>query len=222
MPFKSGVEASQGILKILQFMKNYSEFSEYLTDDLEKHFINWARRCRSGRFEEIPGINLFEHDGYDSNGVSLWLRNTGTKCENFHQKLHVGTGPFGMGVESAHYFHVILSYDYLVNAAVRRGHEPDFGHWKLDIEDRIQCKMLKIWNVTVFTMRVNVSEFRTVEFVAVGIGPLSFNKDYVTKADHPSPKLKGGLKVMAQKMNVDIPPLPFSTPAEYHLLSITC
>mmetsp|Transcript_31115 Transcript_31115/g.74191 ORF Transcript_31115/g.74191 Transcript_31115/m.74191 type:complete len:122 (+) Transcript_31115:229-594(+) len=35
--------------------------------------------------------------------LSIWLRTTGTKGENFHAKLRRGTGPFGIGVESAHY-----------------------------------------------------------------------------------------------------------------------
>ena len=40
----------------------------------------------------------------------------------FHQKLIVGTGLCGMDAETAHYYHVLLSYVYLVNAAVQRGH----------------------------------------------------------------------------------------------------
>ena len=66
---------------------------------------------------------MYIPDDTDSNGLDLWLRTTGTKGENYHQKLIVGTGPFGMGVESAHYYHVLLSYVYLVNASVRRGLE---------------------------------------------------------------------------------------------------
>ena len=43
-----------------------------------------------------------------------------------------------MGVETGHNYHVLLSCMYLVNSKVRREGEPDFGHWRLDIEDRVQ------------------------------------------------------------------------------------
>ena len=111
---------------------------------------------------------------------------------------------------------------YLVNGSVRRGNEPDFGHWRLDIEDRIQSKILKIWNVTVFPRRVNVSEFEPIDFVAVGIGPLNFNPDFVKKSETPHEALSGGLKFLARQMKVDIPPLPLSTPAEFSMLKEFC
>ena len=222
MPFKNGEEASVGILKILTYIKATDGFSEYVTPELEKHLTKWAERCRSGRYEQLPGMDMYIPDGTDSNGLDLWLRTTGTKGENYHQKLIVGTGPFGMGVESAHYYHVLLSYMYLVNASVRRGRQPDFGHYLLDIEDRIQSKILKIWGVTVFPGRVNVSEFQPTEFQPIGVGPLTFNPDYVKKSDTPSPALNGGLKFMAKKMKVEIPPLPLATKEEYGILKEFC
>ena len=222
MPFKSGSESRDGILKILQLMKTDPVFAKYLTEDVETHFINWARRCISGRYEQLPGIEIYKHDGHDSNGLDLWLRESGTHAENFHQKLIVGTGPFGMGVESAHYYHVLLSYFYLINASIRRGCQPNFGHWSLYVEDRIQSMIQQIWGVTVFPQRVNVSEFNPVDFVAVGIGPLSFDPDYVKRSDEPSPVLAGGLKFMAKQMKVEFPPLPISTPAEFSMLKEFC
>ena len=95
MPFKEGKEASDGILKVLNFMKQTDGFSEYVTEDIDDHFIKWAQQCRSGRYEQLPGMEMYQHDGVDSNGFDLWLRTTGGKCENYHQKL-LGCGPFGM------------------------------------------------------------------------------------------------------------------------------
>ena len=138
MPFNKGAVASAGLLSILEYLKSDDVFKQYITVDLEKHFTNWARRCRGGRFEPVPEIDMYSEDGVDSDGLTLWLRNTGTKAENYHQKLNAGTGPFCMGVETGHYYHLLLSYMYLVNSKVRREGEPDFGHWRLDVEDRIQ------------------------------------------------------------------------------------
>ena len=59
---------------------------------------------------------MYMYDGYDGNGLNLCVRTNGTKGEIFiQQKLKVGAGPFGIGVETAHYYHGILSYMYLVN-----------------------------------------------------------------------------------------------------------
>ena len=187
---------------------------------------------------------MYQHDGYDKSGLSRWIRTTGTKGENFHAKLRRGTGPFGVGVEAAHYKHVLISFSYGVNAGVRRrgmvslyrstcysGYcdsfeltcvfplQPDLGHWRLDIEDLIQNKIRQIWNVTVFPHRDNMSEFDAIEgFVAAGLGPLSHNPRFVTKSDTPHRKLKGGLKFMAQRMKVELPPLPIQGKLEYSLL----
>ena len=46
MPFKEGMEASAGILSILEFMKTKEGFQEFVTEKLEAHFVNWAKRCR--------------------------------------------------------------------------------------------------------------------------------------------------------------------------------
>jgi len=58
---------------------------------------------------------IYKHDGYDSNGLDLWLRHRGSKAENFHQKMHVAVE--SIMVESAHYLQVILAF-YNVNAGV--------------------------------------------------------------------------------------------------------
>ena len=64
-----------------------------------------------------------------------------------------------------------------------------------------------------------MSEFDAIEgFVAAGLGPLSHNPRFVTKSDTPHRKLKGGLKFMAQRMKVELPPLPIQGKLEYSLL----
>ena len=120
MPFKKGDIMSSGIFRVAQFMESEPLLKEYLTDNVKNHFEGWARRCRMGRYEQVPEVKMYVHDGYDSNGLNLWLRTTGTKGENYHGKLNRGTGPYGMGVEMAHYKHVLLSFKYGVNGGIRR------------------------------------------------------------------------------------------------------
>ena len=121
---------------------------------------------------------MYKHDGYDSNGLDLWLRRRGSKAEVFHQKMHVAVGPWGIGVEMAHYLQVILAYEYVVNAGVRRCGEPDFGHTELQLEDRIQRGIMDTWGVLLFPNHINVSEYDPVNFTSVGVGLLRFNRNF--------------------------------------------
>ena len=137
-------------MTLLNYLQTNEVFKEYVTDDLVKHIKGWARRCLKGRYDDLPDVEMYKHDGYDSNGLDLWLRHRGSKAENFHQKMHVAVGPYGIGVESAHYLQVILAYFYNVNAGIRRCDEPDFGHPMLDLEDRIQSRIADIWELLFF------------------------------------------------------------------------
>ena len=112
-------------------------------DDLEKHFTYWAQRCRNGRYELLPKLVIYNHIGMDSDDLDIWQRNNAdsSQVENLHQKLYAGISPIGMGVEMAHYHHVLLVFMYVVYDNVCQHREPDFGHWMLDIEDRIQKKI---------------------------------------------------------------------------------
>eukprot|EP00978_Attheya_sp_CCMP212_P011036 scaffold26936_cov32-Attheya_sp.AAC.2 len=103
--------------------------------DVDKDLQGWAKRCRAGCYDELPDVEMYTHDGYDRDGLDLWLRNRGSKAENFHQKMKVGAGPHDMGVETAHYYQVLLTYLYLVNAGVRRCGWPDFAHTMIPLED---------------------------------------------------------------------------------------
>lgn len=76
-----------------------------------------------------------------------------------------------------------------------------------------------IWNVSIFPHRDNVSEFKAVKnFVAVGLGPLTHNPKFVTYCDKPNSSLRGGVKFMAKRMKVDIPPIPLASKEEFRLL----
>ena len=137
------------------------------------------------------------------------------------KKMHVAVGTFGIGVETAHYLQVILAYQYLVNGRIRRCGEPDFGHFMLHLEDRIQIRMRQLWDVDPFTHRINLSEHTAVDFVAVGVGPLTIDEDYVTVGD-PADDLKNDLLFIAEKMNVKYPPLPPSSRREFGMIKHFC
>ncbi len=57
-----------------------------------------------------------------------------SKAENSHQKMHVTVGPWGIGVELAHYLQVILAYQYTVNDDILGCGWPDFGQTELHLE----------------------------------------------------------------------------------------
>ena len=76
--------------------------------------------------------------------------------------------------------------------------------------------------MTVFPVSSNISKFKPIDCIAFGIGPLSFNTDYMKEAEKPNPALSGGLKFLAKQMKVDIAPLPILTPQEYNMLKDFC
>ena len=176
-PRKADV-ASANLLSALDYLKDNEVFAEYVSLDVEKFIKGWARRCREGRYDDLPDVEMYRHNGYDSAGLDLWLRNRGSRAENFHQKMKVACGQHGIGVEMAHYLHLTLSYRYLVNAGIARCEEPDFGHSELHLKDRIQTRVMELWGVLLFSNWVNVSQFRPIDFVAVGLGPLSLDEKY--------------------------------------------
>lgn len=223
MPPRTAKVAGENLMTLLNYLQTNEVFKEYVTDDLVKHIKGWARRCLKGRYDDLPDVEMYKHDGYDSNGLDLWLRHRGSKAENFHQKMHVAVGPYGIGVESAHYLQVILAYFYNVNAGIRRCDEPDFGHPMLDLEDRIQSRIADIWGVIVFPNRVNVSEYKPLGFTSVGVAPLSFDERYVDKGE-PGKNLKvgSGMWFLAKRHGVQYPPLPPHSKEEFGMIREFC
>ena len=113
---------------------------------------------------------MYTHDRHDTDGLDQWLRRRGSKVENFYQKMHVAAGPFGIGVELAHYLQVILAYSwYNVNTGIKCCSKPDFGQSMLHLEDRIQTRMTGIWGKDLFSNRTNVSQFNPLIFSSVGV-----------------------------------------------------
>ena len=223
MPPRNAKVAGENLMTLLNYLQTNEVFKEYVTDDLVKHIKGWARRCLGGRYDDLPDVEMYKHDGYDSNGLDLWLRYRGSRAENFHQKMHVAVGPYGIGVESAHYLQVILAYFYNVNAGIRRCDEPDFGHPMLDLEDRIQSRIADIWGVIVFPNRVNVSEYKPLDFTSVGVAPLSFDERYVDKGE-PGKNLKvgSGMWFLAKRHGVQYPPLPPHSKEEFAMIRKFC
>jgi len=222
MPPRKSQVAGENLMTLLNYLQTNEVFKEYVTDELVKHIKGWAKRCLEGRYDDLPDVEMYKHDGYDSNGLDLWLRHRGSKAENFHQKMHVAVGPYGIGVESAHYLQVILAYFYNVNAGIRRCDEPDFGHPMLDLEDRIQSRIADIWGVIVFPNRVNVSEYKPLDFTSVGVAPLSFDERYVDKGE-PGKNLKvGGMWFLAKRHGVKYPPLPPHSKEEFGIIRNFC
>ena len=135
--------------------------------------------------------------------------------------MSVAAGPFGMGAEMAHYVQVVLAYLYTVNAGTHRCGEPDFGHFMLNYEDRIQAGIQELWGVDLFPNRVNVSEFEPVNFVAVGIGPLSHEAEFVEVGEAANCLLNDA-HFMATKMGVVYPPLPPCMEREFGMIKSFC
>jgi hypothetical protein len=67
----------------------------------------------------------------------------------------------------------------------------------IHLEDRIQSGILSIWGVLIHPNQVNISEFSSINFVCVGVGPLSFDSKYVKKGT-PVSHIHGGVKFMAE------------------------
>ena len=99
--------------------------------------------------------------------------------------------------------------------------EPDFGHFSLHLEDRIQTRIEETWGVNVFANRINVSEFEPLDFIAVGVGPLTHNESYVKKGK-PAECLNNDLQFAAEKMGVVYPPMPPSTKTEFGMIKRFC
>jgi hypothetical protein len=110
-------EASANLLAVLDFLESTEGFKDYVTPELKKHILSWAKRCQEDKYADLPDVEMFRHNGIDSDGIDWWLHDRGSRAENFHQKMITAMGPFGIGVELGHYLHVILPYFYLIGIA---------------------------------------------------------------------------------------------------------
>lgn len=72
-----------------------------------------------------------------------------------------------------------------------------------------------------FTNRINVLEHKPLDFVAVGVGPLSLDEKYVTKGE-PAGGLDDDLNFMAEQSGFLLPPLPPTTKREFGMIKNFC
>jgi hypothetical protein len=75
--------------------------------------------------------------------------------------------------------------------------------------------------VSLFPNQINISNVEPLDFVAVGVGPLSHNKDYVDVGE-PSDNVRNDMKFLATHQRVKYPLLPVSTTAEYGIIKEFC
>jgi hypothetical protein len=124
---------------------------------------------------------------------------------------------YGIGAEMAHRLLVNLIFRYKINAQVRRLGANNHGHPWMHIIYRIQIRVQEIFNVLIYPRHHNALQFRGVQdFVAVGIGPLTYSSDYATAGD-PLPCLEGDLLFIAKHMKLKCAPLPARSPEEIEL-----
>jgi hypothetical protein len=203
------------IRRIHKYITDTEPLNKYYTEELQKYLVGLERKCEEGLFEELGDVSLFQWDGTDYNGLDLWLRFRGSnRAENLHQKMSVAFGPWGVGARTAHYVLLLVSYRYNVHTGIRRYNAHNFGHTWLHFIDRIQSRIVNIFGVDVYPRHTNQAQFEPVkDYVAVGIGPLNYNDDYVTKGP-PDPLLKGDLRFVADRMRLKCPPMPVAHPRE--------
>ena len=103
-----------------------------------------------------------------------------------------------------------------MSTGIRRAGEIDFGQKYLYVIDEIQTLVNNIYGVSVLNSHINVSAFQKIDFVSVGVGPLTHSEDYVTCGE-PDERLVGHVAFLAEQMGVEIPPMPTSTAQEFDM-----
>lgn len=219
MPTYKPEQHARNIRWVHDVVENDVDLKRVYDEEMKKYFDSFERKCAEGLFAELTDVKRFIRIARDSYGFDLWIRLSGsTRCENFHMLIRRAMAPWGIGVELAHYILLYIAYKYNVNCGIKRMGNHDFGHWHLDIMDSLQAVIQDIYNVAVFPRHVNVSLSNPIEgFVAVGIGPLSLSKRFVTPGP-PSPRLKRDTAFLARRMGVQLPPLQPSGKAEFKIM----
>jgi hypothetical protein len=190
--------------------------SQLLTPEVQEYFDNFISKALRGEFEEQNDVVLFIDRGKDSNGLSLYYRLRGTvRTENLHQKMKVAIGPSGIGAKTAHMMLLLLCYRYNMRTKINRCGSIDFGHYELHYMDRIQNRVQEIFNILAWPRHINQSFFDgKKDMISVGIGPLTYDPEYVVQADEPDTALNGDLYFMAKQMRIKYPILHIGSVAE--------
>ena len=133
--------------------------------------------------------------------------------------MKAAVGPWGIGAQAAHYLLILLCYRYNMSTLITRAGAYDFGHCEHYLIDRIQIRVREIFNVLIYPRHKNIMEFEGNEdFVAVGIGPLCYSEDFVTKGE-PDERLVGDMRFIAKRSGIKHPPLPIRTKDEINIFT---
>jgi len=207
---------AQNIKSIHHFMKTNEETSSFYNDDVKDYFNTFETKCRNGLFEEINDVQMFQWAGIGKGGLDRWYRRRGTvRNENLHQKLFSCLGAHSIGAEVGHHLLVLLAYKYNISTGIKRLGLCNHGHIFYEYIDRIQIRLQEIYNVVVYPSHRNCSLLINpiTNFIAVGIGPLSYDNRFVTFG--PAHKnLRGDLRFVASSMGLELPPLEISSKEE--------
>ena len=87
------------------------------------------------------------------------------------------------------------------------------------LEDQIQLRIQHLWGVNLFKNCINLLEHEPLDFVAVGVGILSFDDHYVTKGE-PADGLTNDHHFAAMRMSVKHPPSSPSPKREFGMIKL--
>lgn len=184
-------------------------------------FHSTMELCRLGKLEESPECKMYQWDGEDKNGLHLYIRYRGSnRSELLHQKMRIACGSHGgIGIEVGHYLMLMVTYRFNIATGIRRKNWHDFGMPYLHLVDRVQTRIIQLYDVDPFPKHYNLSLAPTIQgIVCVGVGPLNYGEHYV-QAGNPHPKLQGNMLFLAEKMKLECPPLHISHPHEKRIFN---
>lgn len=183
---------------------------------IKEYFDNLKSMFLERKLSETFDVQNYQYDGTDRNGLHCWLHRRGSnRSENLHKKMKIAFGTRSYGAEVGHYLLLLLCYCYNLSTGCRHGGKYNFGMTRMDIIDRIQIQIEESFCFDIFPLHTNQSQFQFISnFVAIGIGLLSYDNDFVKQSLIPNKHLKGDLKFMASRMGLEAPPLGVRTKEE--------
>ena len=117
----------------------------------KKYFEDYENKCRDGLFEELDDVDIFRNVGVEYYGLDLLIRLRGSnRDENVHHKIKSTIGFLTVGAEIGHYMLGLISHRHIISSGIKRWGDNNFGHPCLHVIDRIQIRILKIYDVLVF------------------------------------------------------------------------
>jgi hypothetical protein len=183
MYVKAAKDHARQIGLIHRLIQDVEPMKSWYTKELQDYLLSFERKCEEGLFKELSDVAMFQWKGTDQNGLDLWLRLRGsTRAENMHQKFSNALGPWGVGAQTGHYLMLLICFRYNVQSRIRRCNGHNFGHPWLQFIDRIQTRIVNIFGADIFPRHSNLEFFQAIDdFIAVGIGPLSYSSEFLEK-----------------------------------------